>query len=37
MQKTYTVTQAIVNNQLRGLALADKQKLEIDVIKLDSE
>ena len=37
MQKTYTVTQAIVNNQLRGLALADKQKLEIDVIKLDNE
>ena len=37
MQKTYTVTQAIINNQLRGLALADKQKLEIDVIKFDTE
>ena len=37
IQKTYSVTQAIVNNQLRGLALADKQKLEIEVIKFDKE
>lgn len=35
--KSFKITQAIQNNQLRGLALAEKQKQQLNVVKFNSE